>query len=125
VNIASIKTTLYLDPIVVYLGGRLRHLFPSLFVVILTFNATAQTPVASSLNDYQGHYEYEGLSTLDIIAKEDLFAILDEAKYRLPASGTDTFLNGGGEKIAFRRDANGIKAHLRAGISFDNCFFFS
>jgi CubicO group peptidase (beta-lactamase class C family) len=86
----------------------LRRLFSILIFVILTFSATAQTPAASLLNDYQGHYEYEGQSTLDMVAGKDLFAILDEAKYKLPASGTDTFLNGAGEKIVFRRDANGI-----------------
>ena len=82
----------------------MRHLISILFLVIFTFGATAQTPVAFLLNDYQGHYEYEGKSTLDIVAGKDLYAILDEAKYKLPASVTDTFLNGAREKIAFHRD---------------------
>lgn len=86
----------------------MRSLISILFLVILTVSATAQIPVASALNDYQGQYEYEGQSKLDILAGKDLFAILDEAKYRLPASGTDTFLNGAGEKIVFKRDGDGI-----------------
>jgi len=76
--------------------------------VVLTISATAQPPAPSPLPDYRGHYEYEGQSTIDIIAKGDLFAILDEAKYRLPSSGTDTFLNGAGDKIVFHRDGKGV-----------------
>jgi CubicO group peptidase (beta-lactamase class C family) len=86
----------------------LRRFFPALLFMALTFSATAQTPAASLLKDYQGHYAYEGQTTLDMVAGKDLFAILDEAKYKLPASGSDTFLNGAGEKVVFRRDANGI-----------------
>ncbi|MEO6803976.1 MAG: serine hydrolase [Granulicella sp.] len=74
----------------------------------LPLGAVAQTPGAASLRDYQGHYEYDGGSTVYMVAGKDLFAIVDEAKYKLPASGVDTFLNGGGQKIVFRRDARGV-----------------
>jgi CubicO group peptidase (beta-lactamase class C family) len=45
---------------------------------------------------------------IDMIAgKTNLFAVLDEAKYKLPATGPDTFANGAGQPVIFRRDAAG------------------
>ena len=56
---------------------------------------------------YQGTYEYQGNSTVDLVVGKGLFAVLDDAKYRLKWSGGDTFLNGGGQPDTFRRDNEG------------------
>jgi CubicO group peptidase (beta-lactamase class C family) len=91
---------------VVILGGILRRL-PGIFLfAVLAFNATAQTTPAS-LSSYNGVYEYEGNTKIDMISGKDLFAVLDESKYKLPHAGGDTFLNGAGQPVTFRRDAAG------------------
>jgi len=61
----------------------------------------------SAFKSYQGAYEYQDNSTIDLIAAKGLFAVLDDAKYRLNWSGGDTFTNGSGQPVTFRRDANG------------------
>ena len=42
-----------------------------------------------------------------LISGKDLFAVLDEAKYKLRRVDGDTFLNGGGQPVTFRRGADG------------------
>ena len=68
---------------------------------------SARTPPAVPLTEYAGTYEYEGGRKIEIVAGEELFAVLDQAKYVLHASATDVFLTAGGQKLPFRRDANG------------------
>jgi CubicO group peptidase (beta-lactamase class C family) len=83
------------------------HRLPAfLFSVLLTFNAIAQTS-PTPLANYNGVYEYENNSRIDIISGKDLFAVLDEAKYKLPHTTGDTFLNGAGQPVIFHRDAAG------------------
>jgi CubicO group peptidase (beta-lactamase class C family) len=83
----------------------LRQLATLLFLILIS-NALAQ-PSLAPLANYVGHYEYENNTEIDIISGKDLFAVLDEAKYRLPRMGADTFANGAGQPIAFHRDATG------------------
>lgn len=83
-------------------------LFSQKFLVIMIFSILAgaqNLPV--SLTSYQGTYEYQDNSTVELTAGKDLFAVLEEAKYKLKWSGGDNFLNGGGQPVTFRRDATG------------------
>ena len=57
------------------------------------------------LTDYVGTYSEQPENPVEIIAGDELFAVLDGAKYRLHFSAPDEFLNAVGGKISFRRDA--------------------
>lgn len=77
-------------------------------------SAVAQSvdrPVSSAseeLGDYTGVYEYRAGQTVALApADTTLVAVIDRAKYRLRRLGRDRFLNGGGDTIPFRRDAEG------------------
>jgi CubicO group peptidase (beta-lactamase class C family) len=67
----------------------------------------AQMPSSAPLSDYVGTYAYGPGRPVEIVAGDDLFAVLDDAKYRLRASGVDDFLNVAGVHVHFRRDAAG------------------
>jgi hypothetical protein len=54
-----------------------------------------------------GVYDYAAGGTLQLIAGDALFAVIDEAKYRLRRAGPDVFVNAAGDSIPFRRDARG------------------
>jgi hypothetical protein len=88
------------------LEASLRRLPALLFSAVLTLNATAQQSPAPLAN-CNGVYEYENNTRIDMISGKDLFAVLDEVKYKLPRADGDTFLNGAGQPIIFRRDAAG------------------
>jgi CubicO group peptidase (beta-lactamase class C family) len=86
----------------------------------------AQTPegqvaqVSQSLAEFEGHYEYRDGQTLHIVSGgQQLFAILNGAKYLLRPAGTDTFLNPPGDTVPFVRDATGkIVAFKEKGDQF-------
>jgi len=78
----------------------------------------AQSPIHNNLADYAGTYSYEPGRNLEIIAGDELFAVLDEAKYRLKPVGDDVFTNPGGQKIPFRRGANGKVSGLEESGKF-------
>lgn len=59
------------------------------------------------LADYVGVYDYVGGGALELVADENLFAVIDGAKYRLRRAGADVFVNGVGDSVPFRRDARG------------------
>lgn len=65
--------------------------------------------------DYIGRYEYQGGSTVDLIVGKGLFAVLDEAKYQLTPAGADTFLNGAGQPVRFRRVGSKITGFAEGG----------
>jgi len=70
--------------------------------------AVLAVPLQSSpLTDYVGTYDYVAGSTIELVAGDELFAVLDGAKYRLRRAGRDVFVNGVGDSIPFRRDARG------------------
>jgi CubicO group peptidase (beta-lactamase class C family) len=79
----------------------------TLLLGILTGTITAQPPPQPRLSDYAGAYADEPGRTLEIVAGDELFAVQDEAKYRLRPSGVDEFATAFGQKLSFRRDANG------------------
>jgi CubicO group peptidase (beta-lactamase class C family) len=79
----------------------------ALFLVV-SASAVAQTPApALRPSDYVGTYSDSPGRTLEIVAGDELFAVLDEAKYPLHAVGADEFATITGEKIPFRRDSAG------------------
>src|SRR5665213_1541087 len=87
-----------------------RRMPPTTFVLILVMlggSAKAQTKPTPRLSDYIGTYVDTGGRTLEIVDGDGLFAVQDEAKYRLRPTGIDEFSTGYGQKIPFRRDANG------------------
>ena len=81
----------------------------ALFLVV-SARAVAQTPALATplrLSDYVGTYSDSPGHTLEIVAGDGLFAVLDEAKYSLHAVDADEFATITGEKIPFRRDSAG------------------
>ena len=69
--------------------------------------AAAQTTSAIHLSDYVGTYSDAPGHTLEIVDGDGLFAVVDEAKYRLRPSGVDQFATITGQTIPFLRDASG------------------
>lgn len=72
---------------------------------------TSQAPKPQSaqlppLSDYVGTYAYQG-GTIEIAAVDDLFAVLDGAKYRLRRKSGDVFINGAGADAIFHRGPDG------------------
>jgi CubicO group peptidase (beta-lactamase class C family) len=76
-------------------------LFAGLFVLAHCLNGEPH------LADYVGTYSNTPGKPVEIVAGDELFAVLDGAKYRLRFAGPDEFINAGGSKIPFRRDATG------------------
>jgi CubicO group peptidase (beta-lactamase class C family) len=90
-----------------FAGGQLRSVSLTFLLVVLSGTAIAQATPAAHLSDYVGTYADAPGHTLEIVAGDELFAVQDDAKYRLQASGIDEFTTVTGNKIPFRRDANG------------------
>ncbi|HEY2859158.1 MAG TPA: serine hydrolase [Terracidiphilus sp.] len=67
----------------------------------------AQTNPAPPLTDYVGTYSYAPGHTLEIVAGDDLFGVLDEGKYPLHPAGADKYKSDSGEIFPFLRDASG------------------
>jgi CubicO group peptidase (beta-lactamase class C family) len=67
----------------------------------------AQTIVAAPLSDYVGTYAFAPGQTVEIVAGDELFAVLDDAKYRLRRSGLDRFTTITGNAIPFLRNSAG------------------
>jgi CubicO group peptidase (beta-lactamase class C family) len=81
--------------------------------------ATAPAAVLPPLADYVGRYDYAAGGTVELIAGDELFAVIDEAKYRLRRAGPDVFVNGTGDSIPFRRDARGaVTAFVERGTPY-------
>jgi CubicO group peptidase (beta-lactamase class C family) len=74
----------------------------------------------AALTDYEGVYAYHGGSQLLIVAADPLlFAVIDDAKYPLRQLDEDTFKNGSGDTIPFRRSADGsVSGFVERGIFF-------
>jgi CubicO group peptidase (beta-lactamase class C family) len=67
----------------------------------------AQTNPVPPLTDYVGTYSDAPGHTLEIVAGDDLFAVVDEANYPLRRAGADKFKNISGGLVSFLRDASG------------------
>lgn len=99
--------------------------FSWLTLWVAAAGAVAITPptraqVQRRLADYEGVYAYHGGSQLLIVAAEPLlFAVIDDAKYPLRLLDEDTFKNGSGDTIPFRRSADGsVSGFVERGIFF-------
>jgi hypothetical protein len=75
-------------------GSALRSRLWLLFVLVLAcLNClTAQNNPGTRLNDYVGTYADAPGHTIEIVAGDRLFAVVDEAKYPLCAAGLSPFL---------------------------------
>ncbi len=90
---------------------------PQVLAVILCAVPLLLLAQSPPLSDYVGTYDYGHGQTVEIVAGSDLYAILDDAKYKLPNLRTDVFKNGGGQEIPFRRDAKGrVTGFVEAGV---------
>jgi len=75
-----------------------------LLAALLPLSALAADP---PLADYAGTYRAGPAQSAELIVGAELFAVIDEAKYRLRRLDGDNFANGGGRTIPFHRDASG------------------
>lgn len=90
-------------------------------LAMLGAGVSAQEPAGPHLSDYVGTYADSPGHTIEIADGDGLFAVQDEAKYRLQPSGVDHFTTITGQTIPFRRDSSGKvigyeqngKLHLR------------
>jgi CubicO group peptidase (beta-lactamase class C family) len=70
------------------------------------------------LKEYEGIYEYENNTTLQIAASPKdtiLYAIINESKYALQPSEKDVFLNMSKEKVSFLRDKASVITSYTSG----------
>ncbi|MEP6502194.1 MAG: serine hydrolase [Betaproteobacteria bacterium] len=79
-----------------------------LSLLIVGCAATAP-PVAlvPALSDYVGTYEGDHDHAVELVAGRELFAVQDEAKYRLQPAGADQVRTAYGSVVRFSRDARG------------------
>lgn len=71
-------------------------------------SAAGQSAAVPPLRDFVGTYRDVPGRTVEIIASDTLYAVLDDAKYRLRRVANDAFLNGSGDTIRFPRNTAGI-----------------
>jgi CubicO group peptidase (beta-lactamase class C family) len=77
----------------------------------------AQKPAIAPLSDFVGTYVDTPGHTLEIVAGDDLFAVQNDAKYKLRRVASDAFLNGGGDTITFPRNAVGtVTGYVERGV---------
>ena len=71
--------------------------------------ATAQAPAPElpPLTDFVGTYAYQG-GTMEIVAPDELYAVIDGGKYLLRRKSADVFINGGGADVIFHGGADGV-----------------
>jgi CubicO group peptidase (beta-lactamase class C family) len=81
---------------------------------------TTPPPRQQDLAQFEGLYQYrDGLNLGMVGANGRLIAIIGDAKYPLRHIATDTFANGGGDRIPFVRDAAGrVVAFQENGDTF-------
>ncbi len=85
----------------------MRSVTLAILLLMLWGTGTAQTKPTLHLSDYVGTYSDSPGHPVEIVDGDGLFAVLDEAKYRLSPSGVDQFTTITGQTIPFRRGANG------------------
>ncbi|HEY1800193.1 MAG TPA: serine hydrolase [Terriglobales bacterium] len=84
----------------------MRYLAVAIFLAMLTSTLHSQTQTPN-LSDYVGTYSDQSGEKVEIVAGDELFAVVDGAKYKLLPAGVDQFTNVVGKKIPFLRGANG------------------
>jgi CubicO group peptidase (beta-lactamase class C family) len=77
-------------------------------LLLMSGSDAAAQGAAPPLTDYVGTYEESPGHTLEIVAGDELFAVIDDAKYKLRRAGGDRFTNQPGDTIPFPRDARGV-----------------
>ena len=85
----------------------LRQAVFSIALVMFAGWLKAQPSAVPQLADYVGTYTDAPGHTLEIVDGDGLFAVVDEAKYSLRASGADQFAPMAGPVVSFQRDASG------------------
>jgi CubicO group peptidase (beta-lactamase class C family) len=90
-----------------FIHRKIAVIFVCLFVGLQMMSATAQTKAAAPLSDYVGTYAFTPGQTIEIVAGDELFAVVDEAKYGLQRSGVDQFTTITGQTVLFVRGAGG------------------
>jgi len=70
------------------------------------------------LKDYVGTYADAPGHTIEIVAGDGLFAVVDEAKYSLRPSGVDQFRTMSSQTVSFPRDAEGVVTGYRQDGDF-------
>lgn len=92
-------------------------------IVASACSSAEETSRYDEFLQYEGHYEYTGSSTLDIIVSDldsSLYAVVDKAKYPLSFVNIDTFSNVQGLPVIFFRDEAGLVTGYEAdGQSFE------
>jgi CubicO group peptidase (beta-lactamase class C family) len=78
----------------------------------------AQNSPDTHLNDYVGKYADASGNTIEIVAGDGLFAVVDQAKYPLRSSGVDQFRTMNGQAVSFPRDEKGIVTGYRENGGF-------
>jgi CubicO group peptidase (beta-lactamase class C family) len=105
-------------------ASRTRTVVTALLVAAPSAALTSQTPqtpvapaarAAGRLTEYEGRYEYRGGTLLIVASRGQLVAVIGEGKYPLRAAATDTFTNGGGDRIPFLRDPAGRVVAFKEG----------
>ncbi len=103
----------------------------ALIALSLALSAAPADAPATPLTDYIGTYADGPTHKIEIVASPagQLFAVIDDAKYPLAVTGPDEVTNNGGERIPFRRGADGkisgyvdhgqFHAKLAANVSDD------
>jgi CubicO group peptidase (beta-lactamase class C family) len=94
----------------------------SLCFVLMIFaapvSAKAQASSTLHLSDFVGTYSDAPGHTLEIVNGDELFAVVDEAKYPLRGSAADQFTTLTGQTIPFLRDAHGNVTGYRQDGTF-------
>jgi len=85
----------------------MRSVKSALLLFLLLGSVAAQTTSDLHLSDYVGTYADAPGHTLEIVDGDGLFAVVDEAKYKLRPSGADQFTTLTGQSVSFPRDAQG------------------
>jgi CubicO group peptidase (beta-lactamase class C family) len=78
----------------------------------------AQDNSGTQLKDYVGTYADAPGHTIEIVAGDGLFAVVDEAKYSLRPFGVDQFRTMSGQIVSFPRDAKGVVTGYRQDGGF-------
>ncbi|HEX4007663.1 MAG TPA: serine hydrolase [Acidobacteriaceae bacterium] len=89
------------------LRTRLRWALLPIVLLTLARGSKAQDTPVPRLADYVGTYADSPGQTVEIADGDGLFAVVDEARYPLHASGVDQFTTITGQVVTFPRDASG------------------
>lgn len=99
---------------------RLRPLYTcvSVFLIASLSYLCAQDNFRKPLTDYVGTYADAPGHTIEVVAGNTLFAVVDEAKYPLLPHGVDEFTTITGQIVSFPRDAKGVVTGYRQDGGF-------